>query len=90
MDIARQHMPDNAVSMEVGSRRWNLTWELNDGQDFASGAQGEGEDIRGEEMAIWKGTGYSAGIPNYVQYIESSNETNFTSNRPLWLLLAID
>lgn len=72
MESAKKHMLDSAVSMEVGSRRSYLTWDLNDGQDFASGAQGEEEDITGEQMAYveaWpyeKAQGFLQEIPNYT------------------------
>lgn len=47
MEIARKHILDSAISMEVGSKRSHL----NDGQDFASWDQGEEEDIAGEKIA---------------------------------------
>lgn len=47
MEIARKHILDSAISMEVGSKRSHL----NDGQDFVSWAQGKEEDIAGEKIA---------------------------------------
>lgn len=52
----------------------------------ASGAQGEEEDITGEEIAYveaWpyeKVQGFLQDVPIYIQFMEHSNQTNFTSD----------
>ena len=69
---------------------------MNDGQEFASGAQVE-EDITGEKRnSTWeawlceKAQCVLEEIPNYVQHVEIANELTSFQPTPLWVLLEID